>query len=69
MLMNAMPQKVSETKLLVDHPALLIGEHKRPAKNRRAPDVYSIPELQHRAETMTPVLVAILDFRPRPCWR
>ena len=67
--MNAMPQKASEMKLLTDHPALLIGEHKSSGKNRRPPDLYSIPELQHRAETMTPVLLAILDFRPRPHWR
>jgi hypothetical protein len=67
--MNTMPQITKEKKLLTDHPALLTGGPKGAGKTRRAPDVLSIPELQHRAETMTPVLKAILDFRPQPHWR
>jgi hypothetical protein len=67
--MNTTPRTASEQKLLTNHPALLIGGPKKQGKNRRAPDVLSIPELQHRAETMTPLLKAILDYRPRPHWR
>lgn len=66
--MRTIPRTAKEPKLLTDHPALLIGGSKESGKNRRAPDVLSIPELQHRAETMTPVLKAILDFRPHPHW-
>jgi hypothetical protein len=68
MFMSTIPRTAREQKLLTDHPVLLIGSHKGPGKNRRAPDVLSIPELQHRAETMTRVLKAILDFRPHPHW-
>jgi len=64
-----MPRTASEQKLLKDHPALLMVSHKGSAKNPGTPDVLSIPEIKHRAETMTPVLKKILDFRPRPHWR
>ena len=67
--MNAMLRTAGEQKLLTNHPALLIGDQKRSDKRHVRVDMLSIKEIQHRAETITPVLKAILDFRPRPCWR
>jgi hypothetical protein len=67
--MKTMPRTASEQKLLTDHPALLMVSLGEKGKNRRAADMLSIPELQHRAETMTSLLKAILDFRPRPNWK
>jgi hypothetical protein len=67
--MNTMPRTAREQKLLTDHPALLMVGPKGPGKNRPTPDMLSIPEILHRAETMTPLLKAILDFRPRPHWK
>jgi len=66
--MNTIPRTASAQKLITDHPALLMVGPKGPDKNRPVPDVLSIPEIQHRAETMTPLLKAILDFRPHPHW-
>jgi hypothetical protein len=67
--MKMMLRTASEQKLLTDHPALLIGGHKGSGKNRVIKDVLSIQEIHYRAETMTSVLKAILDFRPRPHWK
>jgi hypothetical protein len=67
--MKTMPRTARGQKLLTNHPALLMIGHGEKGKNRRAPDVLSIPELQHRAETMTSVLKKILDFRPGPHWK
>jgi hypothetical protein len=68
MFMNTMLRTAREQKLLTDHPVLLIDSYKGPGKKHQVFDVFSIQEIQYRAETMTPVLKAILDFRPRPHW-
>jgi hypothetical protein len=64
--MNTMPRAASKQKLLTDHSALLMVGDGGKGKNRHAVDMLSIQEIQYRAEIMTPVLKAILDFRPRP---
>jgi hypothetical protein len=66
--MNTMPQKASEQKLLTDHPVLLMVGDKGLGKKLHEPEALSINEVQRRAETMTPLLQEILDFRPRPRW-
>lgn len=66
-IMNKMPRKKTDRKLVVDHAVLLISSHTGP-QNLNLPKLGSIREIQHRAETMTPILKEILDFRPSPHW-
>ena len=62
-----MPRKTIERKLVTDHEVLLIGSHAE-THNLHLPRLGSIREIQYRAETVTPVLKEILDFRPPPQW-
>jgi hypothetical protein len=55
--MNKLPRKRTHRKLMAVE-----------LQNLHLPKLGSIGEIQHRAETMTPVLKAILDFRPSPHW-
>jgi len=65
--MNKLPRRKTDRKLVADHAVLLIGGHAE-SQNLHVPKLGSIREIQHRAETMTPVLKEILDFRPLPHW-
>jgi hypothetical protein len=62
-----MPRKTIERKLVTDHAVLLISSQSEP-RNLHLPRLGSIREIQYRAETVTPVLKEILDFRPPPQW-
>jgi hypothetical protein len=64
--MNKMPRKKIERKLVADHAVLLISHTE--TQNLHLPKLGSIREIQYRAETVTPVLKEILDFRPKPHW-
>ena len=66
--MNAKAHKeVRRQKLLTDHTARLIGG--QPANQDPPPSKFPyIDEINHRAETMTPLLKEILEFRSRPHW-
>jgi hypothetical protein len=66
-IMNKMPRRKTDRKLVVDHAVLLISGYTE-SQNLNLPKLGSIREIQHRAETMTPVLREILDFRPSPHW-
>jgi hypothetical protein len=65
--MNKLPRRKTNRKLVDDHAVLLISGHAE-SQNFHLPRLGSIPEIQHRAETVTPVLKEILDFRPLPHW-
>ena len=65
--MNKMPRKQKDRKLVTDHAVLLIGGY-TDAHNLHLPRLGSIREIQYRAETVTPVLKEILNFRPPPHW-
>jgi hypothetical protein len=65
--MNKVPRKV-EQKLVADHAVLLISSHTELPNLNLPKRCGTIREIQYRAETMTPVLKAILDFRPPPHW-
>lgn len=53
-------------KLLMDHPAILIGGYEGTKFNFQ--ELPYIREILRRAEAMTPVLREILEFRPAPRW-
>jgi len=65
--MNKMPRKTKERKLAADHSVSLAGSHAELQKFH-LPKSGSIREIQYRAETVTPVLKEILDYRPSPRW-
>lgn len=64
--MNKMPRKKTDRKIMADHAVLLTGHVE--SHNLHLPKLGSIREIQHRAETVTPILKEILDFRPLPHW-
>jgi hypothetical protein len=64
--MNAKARTGKQQKLLKDHPAaLLMAGH----KDLNSTELLFIEEVHRRAETMTPLLKEILDFRPPPHWK
>ena len=65
--MNKLPRKKTDRKLVAGHAVLLIGSHAG-SHNLHLPRLGSIRVIQYRAETVTPVLKEILDFRPLPHW-
>lgn len=64
--MNMKPRPGKNRKRLQDHPALYLGRHRNPGF--RATKLFFIEEVHHRAETITPLLKEILEFRPPPHW-
>ena len=66
--MNARLQRHKGQRLLADPHAVLMVGYKGP-QNLHEPEFLSIEEIHRRAETMTPVLKEILDFRPSPHWK
>jgi len=67
--MNATLDKERKPKLLAGRDAwLMIGE-KQSSREFCEPTLSFIEEIHHRAETMTPLLKGILEFRPKPNWR
>jgi hypothetical protein len=65
--MNKMPRKV-EQKLATEHAVLLMSSHTESPNLNLPKHCGSIREIQHRADTVTPVLKEILDYRPSPKW-
>lgn len=66
--MNAIPRTGSRQILLECHPALLLaGGHPEPGFY--TPEFLFIQEIHHRAETITPLLKEMLEFRPAPDWK
>jgi len=57
--MNKLPRRKADRKL-IGVPA--------ESHNLHLPRLGSIRAIQYRAETVTPVLKEILDFRPLPHW-
>jgi hypothetical protein len=66
--MKIQTRRGKERKLAADDRISGMGCHKRPGENSRSQTLTYIEEINHRAETMTPVLKEILDFRPSPHW-
>jgi len=65
-IMKKIPRSINKQKLLKDHAALLIGGSATTPKG--SPEFPYIEEIHHRAETVTPLLKQILEFRPTPSW-
>jgi hypothetical protein len=63
--MNATPRITQEQKLLKDHAVLLLTSSCK-TSGYPATEFLYIEEVHHRAETMTPLLQELLDFRPTP---
>jgi hypothetical protein len=59
-------QTGKEQTLATDHPTSLGGGQKKHLENPRPQKFAFMEEIHHRADTMTPVLKEILDFRPPP---
>jgi hypothetical protein len=66
--MNVTLHKKDKVKLLAGHHERLMIDDKKSAKDSM-PKLHSIEAIHHRAETVTPCLKGILDFRPNPMWR
>jgi hypothetical protein len=63
--MNATPRIAKEPKLLKDHAVLLLTCSCKTPGHPTTEFLY-LEEVHHRAETMTPLLQELLDFRPTP---
>jgi hypothetical protein len=60
----------TEPKLLANHPvSLLMCNEEKTKKMYLSPECTFIEEIHARAETITPCLKDILDFKPPPYWR
>jgi hypothetical protein len=64
--MNVTLHKKGNVKLLAGHHARLMIDDKKSSKD--TPKLHSIEAIHHRAETVTPLLKGILDFRPPSGW-
>ncbi len=62
--MKMQTRRGKERKLAADDRISGMGSHKKLDENSRSPTLTYIEEINHRAETMTPVLKEILEFRP-----
>ena len=65
--MNATAHTGREQKLLKDHPIFLLMAGQKRLDNSETEFLF-IEEVHHRAETITPLLKALLVFRPPPHW-
>lgn len=66
--MNKVPRKKIEQKLVTHHAVLLISSQTESHNLNLPKRCGSIREIQYRAETVTPILKEILEFRPPPHW-
>jgi hypothetical protein len=66
--MNVTRHAEREMKLLAGQQAWLMIESKKAPQDFAASKLVYIDEIHRRAETVTPLLKGILDFRPEPNW-
>ena len=62
--MKIQTHRGKERKLTADDRTSVVDSHKKLGENSHSQTLPFIEEIHHRAETMTPVLKRILDFRP-----